>query len=745
MDEKQELAWEQAYLNRVRNYMTETEEKQEETIRVLEEKVDRLHRGSGGTFSQEYELAFNSLDLATKRRRAFNESWEKPYFGRIDFRENLALTPERLYIGKHAIRDNDSVSDFVIDWRAPVANLYYQGTLGRDEYKAPGGFIEGSLSLKRRFAYSKDASPRISEYFDEGDQLLISGETGEGAALQDEFLRLTLEESSTEKLKEIVATIAREQNEIIRAEKNLPIIVQGAAGAGKTTVALHRLAYLLYYYRDTLKGSDVCIIAPNRLFLDYISEVLPDLGSGDVVQTTLEELIQKELTLKKYSWNKDDILRSILEAPPEEAELNASLSRLKGSKSFLALLDAMVIKEEQMRSGHGPILVEGQELYGGAEISRLFSKDLTYLPLDSRLKVIQTYCTRNLKKRLEKVEFAIEGKWAAKIGRIKEIFKEDEASTRREIIRCYWERDEILKALPGNAKKALKGYFKALAEPSALDIYEKFLMDDSFLREHLDVPGVLFHRLMDFSRADIQADDLPALMYLAMKLKGIRHSWSHIVVDEAQDYTLLQLEVIRLMARQDSLTLVGDLAQGIYSFRAIGDWKEAGELFSDGVTQFELRNSYRSSLEIIREANRTLEKMALDLKPAIPVLRHGRKPERRKYSSDAELISHLKEVSRRMAEDARHSLAIVTKTSQEAKEIHIRLKNHFKELELINEHNRVSSLQSVVIPAYMAKGLEFDCVVLADEGSFREDPLDQRLKYVAMTRALHLEYILTKA
>lgn len=744
MDEKRELMLEQEYLDSVRRFMDETEEEQNEAIRLLEEKVDRLHRQSGGTFSQDYELAFNSLRLMETRRSNYRESREKPYFGRIDFKADLALVPEELYIGKHAIRDNDSISDFVIDWRAPAANLYYQGTLGRAEYKAPGGFISGSLSLKRRFAYTREELPRIRQYFDEGDQILISGESGEGTALQDEFLRLTLEESSTEKLKEIVATIAREQNEIIRAEKNIPIIVQGAAGAGKTTVALHRLAYLLYYHRETLKGSDVCIIAPNRLFLDYISEVLPDLGSGDVVQTTLEDLILQELKLKKYSWNKDDILRSILEAPLAEAKLNAGLSRLKGSRKFMELLDAMALKEEQIRSGHGPILVEEEILYDGREITRLFTRDLTYLPLNARRKEIETYCSRNLKKRLEKVESAIEARCAEKIRSIKHIWREDEPAMRREIIRCYEERDTTVKALPANARKAVKAYFKALPEPSALDVYEKNLQDDAFLAERLKAADPLLDRLQSFSRAEIQADDLPALMYLAMKLGGIRHSWSHIVVDEAQDYTLLQLEVMRLMARQDSMTLVGDLAQGIYSFRAIADWKEARALFPDGASEFELRNSYRSTLEIIREANRTLEKMELDLKPAIPVLRHGRQPERQTYRKDSELIRILEEVSETMAEDERHTLAIVTRTFQEAKEVHGRLIKHFSGLELIDEHKKASSLSRVVIPSYMTKGLEFDCVVLADEGSFSEAPLDQRLKYVALTRALHLEYILTR-
>lgn len=735
------LALEQKYLDEVRRFIEEYGTIRLSQLSELEAKVDRLQKQSGGTFSQEYELAFNSLQLARTRKGQFEESREKPYFGRIDFRERLSHEPEQLYIGKHAVRDNDSTADFVIDWRAPVAELYYSGTLGRNEFLAPGGFIEGDLSLKRRYTYTKEVLPRIDRYFDEGDQILVGGSQGEGQALQDEFLRINLEESSTEKLKEIVATIAREQNEIIRAQKNIPLIVQGAAGAGKTTVALHRLAYLLYQYKDTMKGADVCIIAPNRLFLDYISEVLPDLGTRDVVQTTLEDIILKELKIKKYSWNKDDILKSILEAPPREARLNGELSHLKGSRAFMELLDAMLREKEREESHRGPILVEGEVLYSGEEIQRLYTKDLVYLPLNERRREIQTYCLRNVKKRAERASGAIDQKYSKKVSAIKHLYADDAELMRRRIIELYATRDGILKNLVGLAKARIKEYFTEFKEEPVVSVYERCLRDEAFLTRHLPVSRDLTERLLAFDGKNLEADDLSALMYLSLGLNGTRHSWSHIVVDEAQDYTLLQLEVIRRLARQDSMTLVGDLAQGIYAYRAITDWVEAGTLFPGGAHYYELRNSYRSTMEIIHEANATLKRMNLPLKPAIPVLRHGRLPVRRSYQDTAELSAILGEVEALMARDGRNTLAIVTRTFQEAKDLYEDLKPVIRGLELIDEHKRKSSLRSVIIPSYMTKGLEFDCVVLLDN-SFSQADLDLRLRYVALTRALHLEFIL---
>ncbi len=739
-----ELKLEQKYLEEVRRFIDEYGKIRLSELNTLEAKVDQLYKQSGGTFSQDYELAFKSLELARTRKNQFEEAREKPYFGRIDFRERLSLEPERLYIGKHAVRDNDSTSDFVIDWRAPVAELYYSGTMGRNEFLAPGGYIEGDLTLKRRYTFTRDELPEIDRYFDEGDQILVGGDLGEGKALQDEFLRINLEESSTEKLKEIVATIAREQNEIIRAQKNIPMIVQGAAGAGKTTVALHRLAYLLYQYKDSMKGSDVCIIAPNRLFLDYISEVLPDLGTKDVMQTTLEDIILKELKIRKYSWNKDDILKSILEAPEREAKLNGDLSRLKGSRPFMDVLDAMHREKELEESNRGPILLEGEVLYSAEEIQRLYTQDLLYLPLNERRREIQTYCTRNVKKRTDKIAAAIDHAYSKRINGIKNIYRDDEEQMRQRIIETYAKRDEILKNLTQLAKARIKSYFTEFKEEPVLSIYGRYLHNEEFLKTYLDTEPELLHKLMTFDPENIEADDLSALMYLFIRINGTRHSWSHIVVDEAQDYTLLQLEVIRQLSRQDSMTLVGDLAQGIYSYRAISDWEEAKQLFSGGAHYYELRKSYRSTMEIILEANQTLRQMELPLDEAIPVLRHGRVPEKRSWQKLAELEEVLAEVEETMTRDRRNTLAIVTKTFAEAQALHAVLKHSVKGLELIDEHKRKSSLKKVVIPSYMTKGLEFDCVVLIDEGAFSGKTLDLRLKYVALTRALHLEYILEK-
>ena len=191
---------------------------------------------------------------------------------------------ESIYIGKKGISNSKDGEEIVVDWRAPVADLYYSGTGGDAYYKAPQGIVEGKLELKRKFLYKNSD---IEKVFDEGINNIIINEE-EGQNLVDEFLKINLEESSGKKLKEVVATIQKEQNEIIRWPKNLPIIVQGSAGSGKTTIALHRLAYLIYRYKESMSGDEILVLAPNKLFLSYISDILPSLGAEEVNQSTFE-------------------------------------------------------------------------------------------------------------------------------------------------------------------------------------------------------------------------------------------------------------------------------------------------------------------------------------------------------------------------------------------------------------------------------------------------------------------------
>ena len=739
----QELNQEKDHLKLVRDWIRQKQINNTSKIAGLQDRVGQLKKAAGGTFSQEYELKYNSLNYLQGETRDFAEALDKPYFGRIDFKERLSLEIERFYIGKHGVRDIQTGEDHIVDWRAPIADLYYSKTLGKTEYAAPMGFIAGELSLKRRFTYTKGEPKEIDAYFDEGDQIIVSLGAGEDHALQDEFLRINLEGSSTEKLKEIVATIAGEQNEIIRSPKNIPLIVQGAAGAGKTTVALHRLAYLLYQYRDSLKGSDICIIAPNKLFLDYIAEVLPDLGEDQVVQTTLEDIILKELKIKRCRWSKDEILKSVLEANQTTGRLNAELSNLKGSLRFKAFLNAICSDYEMSHMGEGPIQVHEVTLYSEEELQRLFKTDLKYLPVFHRRREMEKYCLKNLKQRSTEAEKLITDRFDRKIKGIKNIYRDDETTMRIRITETYDGRDAILKGLPKASQEAVKQYYALYRTDTPARIYGAYINDEGFLNDHLDAPRAVKAELGRFDPEEPEADDLVALMYINLIMNGPRQQFAHLVVDEAQDYSPLQIDIMRMLAKQDSMTLVGDLAQGIYSYRSISDWNEVQRIFSGGAAFYSLTRSYRSTIEIIQEANQTLAAMEMDLPLAIPVLRHGMVPDKRIWRNVAEFVGTIEAILEQIEGSGRKTTAIITKTFEEAEICHRLLKTRIKHLDLIDENKKKSALKRVVIPSYMTKGLEFDAVIIADANAYSENPLDQRLKYVALTRALHMEYILS--
>ncbi len=254
-------------------------------------KINEINKEVKGSYNYEVEALQNSLQINRKNLNSYKSSISVPYFARIDFKEKLKDS-ESFYIGKVGLLDEEDKEEMVVDWRSPIADLYYSGVQGKASYEAPIGNIEGELLLKRKFIIK---NKKLIDAFDEGINEIILNFNGEDEqngekALIDEFLKINLEENRGNKLKDIVSTIQKEQNDIIRADMYKPLIIQGSAGSGKTTIALHRIAYLLYKYKNKITGEDIIILAPNKLFLDYISEVLPNLGVDKVKQSTFNKL-----------------------------------------------------------------------------------------------------------------------------------------------------------------------------------------------------------------------------------------------------------------------------------------------------------------------------------------------------------------------------------------------------------------------------------------------------------------------
>ncbi len=715
----------------------------------IENKVKLLSKESKGTYNEEKETTEKIYKVLTKDIDSFREAISEPYFGRVDFREYRGLG-DTIYIGKRGISNTKEGEEVVIDWRAPIADLYYSGTGGEASYKAPGGVINGTLNLKRKFLF-KDGD--IKEIFDEGiNELMINGEEGQG--LVDEFLKINLEESRGKKLKEVVATIQKEQNNIIRWPKNLPIIVQGSAGSGKTTIALHRLAYLIYRYREHMKGEQILVLAPNKLFLDYISDILPSLGAGEVKQETFEGIISSKFKIKGKIYNKDEKLKSIMEEEDKnKVNLIINASRLKGSLLFKEMIDRYITLIEGRALEINDITISGEVLFTKKEIMRLYLKDLKNYPINKRKDEIKRYLNLKIKERIEQLVYKVDRDWEGRIQVIRNKLIDPE-ERRKELIEIYDARDAIKENIKKNSKKAFNDYFKAWRGIDSKDIYYNFFNDEELFS--IASNDKISTELSEFIREEynknyreniIDEDDLAALSYIRIILEGVqdKEKYEHIVVDEVQDYSPFQVYVVNRLCKGNSLTLVGDLAQGIYYYKGIERWEDITEgLFEGNATYIQLTQSYRSTVEIIDFAKGALEAQELGLKNALPVLRHGEKPKVIKVNDSKKYGEVIDNIIEEAKSKGKNSIAIITKDGTEALNLSKILKKSSKnKFSLIKGKEKSMESNVIIIPSYLTKGLEFDCTIIFNpsKDNYSKNILDERLLYVSLTRALHLEYI----
>ncbi|WP_297421340.1 RNA polymerase recycling motor HelD [Clostridium sp.] len=720
-------------------------------VEEVRKKLISLKKEVKGGYSEEKQANERIFSHLSQNIEKYEEALSEPYFGRVDFRENKEFT-ESIYIGKKGISNSKDGEEVVVDWRAPVADLYYSGTGGEAYYKAPNGIIEGHLELKRKFLFKNNDIERL---FDEGINEIIINEE-EGQNLVDEFLKINLEETRGKKLKEVVATIQREQNEIIRWPKNIPIIVQGSAGSGKTTIALHRLAYLIYRYKESMSGDEILVLAPNKLFLNYISDILPSLGAEEVKQSTFEEMVLSKLKLKGKIYNKDEKLLNIIEEKDEQLKkLIVNSSKVKGTMLFKTMLDRYISLVEKNAINISHIKVGNEILFDKKEITRLYINDLKSYPINKRKNEIKRYLSLKIKDRISSLLIEIDDEWEKRIRKIRRE-NDDSPERRKLLIELYGERDKIKENVKSNSKREFNNYFKGWKDVNSKDIYYNFYNDDLFeTATNNKIPEILSDYMKqefnnNFQKNIIDEDDLPALAYIRILLEGIdeEEKYKYIVVDEAQDYSPFQVYLVNSFAKGNALTLVGDLAQGIYYYKGLKTWEDiTNQVFDSNATYIQLTQSYRSTIEIIDFAQKALQVQNLGLKNAKPVLRHGKQPKAIKIRNDNEYISTIEKIIQDVHGYGKCTIAIITKDRLQGEEIYKILNKKIKfTFELILGKEKEIKEELIIIPSYLTKGLEFDCTIILNpsEDNYKENTLDERLLYVSLTRALHLEYIIEK-
>lgn len=628
--------------------------------------------------------------LQRERRKNLRVAAREPYFGRLDFSQFGTQPREKLYIGKRGIDDPETADRLVLDWRSPAASMFYSftGQGNRAEYLSPDGVVEGTVWLKRNIVVREGELQRVVDSYVDGE---------DKNAVTDEFLLYRLGENKDSRLRDIVSTIQFEQNEIIRADRGLPVVIQGVAGSGKTTVALHRLAYLLYQHQDRLRADRMVIFAPTAMFVDYISEVLPELGVGGIQQTTFNSWAMRLLDFKVGLQDQGQRLRDWFglqngaekQAAYEQTSQKGRLDTLKSLETFLHAFERRIVPHEDFTPWDGYVIC-------AQTISEWFHRDYAHYPVAVRVE-----------RTLARVKRAID------------IALKDVDATEQ-------------KDLKKTSTKTFRQYEKSWPNMDVLAVYRDFLANSSNLSsDSIRMPK------KHGARPEVQSEDLALLLFIHQMFHGIdaRDRFDHVVIDEAQDFSPVQISVLRAYCQSQSFTILGDLSQSIHTYQGIANWDDFIEQFPEKCAYYQLDVSYRSTLEIIEFANEIIRPFEGFIE-AKPVFRGGDPVEVRQVEWRDRLdaaVDHVNELKQ-----TANTVALLTRTEESARVYHLACLEAGLDAHLIDATQTEYRGGISVVPVYLAKGLEFDSVLLVDVDAehYEATPLSAKLLYVGCTRVL---------
>ncbi|MCA0969750.1 AAA family ATPase [Halobacillus litoralis] len=720
--EQERLAFTQAYMDQL---IAAQHSGQEELKKRQEDTLARLDFKDSSLRYQEMLSHANFMKMSKDQLESLTHLRNKPYFARIDFHRKEKPDRETFYIGKTSLFDRETQLPIILDWRSPLSNVYYEGRLGDVSYVAHGETYEGNVSLKRQYEMDEG---RLIDFRD------IDMTT------KDDLLQDSLAKNSDNRLTEIVATIQEEQNRIIRADLRKPIIVQGAAGSGKTTIALHRISYFLYTMREVFKPEEMLILAPNRLFIHYIEEVLPELGVQRSRQSTYQDFVKQVVGLTWPVVSQHQVLMEAVEQTGKNKPLQAA--EYKGSKEFKNVLDRYLKHIKKTYRVTEGLTLAGFKIKSPKAINRLFYEEYSYFPYQTRVKKIKEVLRSELRRKKKEILTKMASKYDEELDKALYGMRDPDKRKKR-VSFLITRKEERLEEIKKEARYAVQRCMKQYPKHQAADLYRELFDDQLFAgltaENRDDLREVQAESIEQFKKKRWSAEDLAAILYLHSFVTGLDRDdqAKKVVIDEAQDYSFLEIYSLRRALHTDLFTIVGDLAQGIYQYRGLKNWEVLIDDIFHQAQYLTLQKTYRTTIEIMDLANEQLQKMPENLPEAEPVVRHGEKPmfvpiqvweDRRE-----EMITHLQAAGMK-------TMAIVTKTSQEAEQLDAALPVELGFVKM-DEHQEMG--ERMIVPAYLAKGLEFDVVFLyTDEHPYTLNELDVKLLYVAMTRPLHKLYMI---
>lgn len=686
-------------------------------IDAMYEKLDKL-RKDGTSLSYEdrkrgAHLQINcQFDNIVDTLGVFERALSIPYFGRIDFNKNSNSGGNKIYIGKSGLAANGQT--LVNDWRSPICGLYYDSELGKASYEAPNGVVDGFLTLKRQI------NIKGGELLDVQDSSLVTN---------DDLLKPYLDTNADNKMKIIIASIQKEQNAIIRRKAADNIIIQGVAGSGKTSVALHRIAYLIYNMGNQISSDQFLVLGPNKYFLNYISSILPDLETSPVNQNTLLDFTNDYLDEKNKLKLKNDEIVNI----KSNKETVEKIQAFKSSLKYKNLIDKFMTDYLKNDIIQDDFVLDGEIIFTKNEIyDALFMLNNAY----PNFKKANVYLVNKLKNNIDDIYDKMNKKYRSVYINLP---KGDPA--RAEAIK---KSEELSKLIKKDSVKLLTNYLKRI-QKSPLMLYKLFIgnLDKYDIEELTEKEKLILQKetLLDLNKRTMSFVDLPAILHINYLYTNKDVPFRNIIIDEAQDYGLFHFAALKEIANKAVFSIYGDLAQSIYSYRSVKDWESVKKyVFEDKIDIDELNKSYRTTIEITNNANKVLD--YLNLSHAKPVIRHGNNVV---FEEKSKSVDYKIEKINNWINEGYKTVAVICKDDTEAKKVNKSLIENGIPSKYLSAKDEDYTGGVFVLTSGSAKGLEFDTVIINDasESKYSSDnEVDMHLLYVASTRALHEQIIL---
>jgi DNA helicase II / ATP-dependent DNA helicase PcrA len=669
---------------------------------------------------------------ASKRLSTLRRMKEIPYFGRIDFTEEGDSAPDKIYIGISSLSDPSGEEFLIYDWRAPVSSVYYDYQPGPAKYLTPGGEVQGILEKKWQYLIRGGV---LQSMFDTSD------------TIGDEILQQVLGQGTDKYMHNIVATIQQEQNRIIRHDKGRLLVVQGAAGSGKTSAALQRIAYLLYKYRDRLNADHIILFSPNSMFSSYVSNVLPELGEENMQQVTFQEYLDHRLSKRFQVENPYEQLEYVLTAAKTTSyttrlasiQFKASTQFFDAIHSYRQLLElsGMLFKDISFR---GKPIVTAQQL-----TERFYSHDNTHR-FNNRLEKLKDWMLKEIN------EFQRSERKKAWVQEEIELLSEDDyhqariylakkRGFKREDIADYETEPEALARLIVQQKlKPLRNRVRAYGFIDIKGLYKQLFADFNLWHKG-ETPAewnAICKLTLDMlDEEKLFYEDATPFLLLKELILGFQTNSSikHIVIDEAQDYSPFQFEFLKRLFPAARMTVLGDFNQAIFAHASEKvDFNTLTSLYGPDETELiNITRSYRSTKPII-EFTRSLVSNGDNI---IPFDREGERPVLKQLENHAELHCTINTKVKELQNLGFHSIAIICKSAEESSNAFEALSS-IEGLKLLKSSSMEYEQGVVVVPSYLSKGIEFGAVIIynASELVYGDESL-RRVFYTACTRAMH--------